>query len=142
VGEFKITYKMFNNKKIRGSLLALGLPCLSFPLLHDCLFFNSFTYLPHCTPLITSFEPARDTTEIATTKFMTLATSGIEPGPPAWESSTLPNEPLDARKKKSLFSTHIVNIRAHCMLPFQLFSFIDVITSSVSIEYGVYGCES
>ena len=50
--------------------------------------------------------------------------SGIEPGPPAWESSTLTSEPRDVRKNTSMFSIYIVNIRVHCMLHFHLTSFI------------------
>ena len=49
---------------------------------------------------------------------------GIEPGPPAWESSTLPSEPPDVHWNMSLFLTSIVNIHAYCMLHSHPFSFI------------------
>ena len=85
----------------------VGLPCLTFAGLHGCL--------------VSAFLNPELTW---TSTFMTLAASGIEHGPPAWESSTLPSEPLDVRKNTSIFLTYVVNIRVHCMLHFHLSSFI------------------
>ena len=127
VGGLKIInnyiYKMFNvAKNVRGSLLALGLPCLSFALLHGFLALTTLTHLQHQTQHFTALCTF---STFATTIFMTLSpSSGIEPGPPAWESSTLPSEPLDVRKNMSIFSTYIVNIHAQCMWNFHLSSFI------------------
>jgi hypothetical protein len=127
VGGLKIInnyiYKMFNvAKSVRGSPLALGLPCLSFAQLHGFLALTTFTHLQHQTQHFTALFTS---SKLATTIFMALSpSSGIEPGPPAWESSTLPSEPLDVRKNKPIFSTYIVNIHVHCILQFHLSYFI------------------
>jgi hypothetical protein len=55
---------------------------------------------------------------LTTTFFMTQAQRGIEPGPPAWESSTLRSEPRDATNITYNFSTYIVNIRVHLCCTF------------------------
>jgi hypothetical protein len=130
VGGFKSSsnyiYKIFNLKKnIRGSLLALGLDSPSL--------LGTTSSLLLCNPPassyhFTSLHSSRTFSESATTTVKTPSSLlGIEPGPPAWESSTLPSEPLDVRKNTSIFWTSIVNVHAHCMLHSYPFSFISKI---------------
>jgi hypothetical protein len=125
VGGLKIVnnyiYNRFNvTKNVRGltprARTPTSLLCCHAP---GCC---CFTFL--FTALLRPFsEPARDSYKPAT--FMTRSpTPGIEPGPPAWESSTLPSEPLDVRKDTSIFWTYIVSIHVQCMLHFHLSTFI------------------
>ena len=121
-------------KNIRGSLLTLGLPCLTFALFHGCLVFTTFSHLyTHTTQHNTHHNTLRCTPFVLYRTCMQQLqldlqppppASGIKPRPPAWESSTLPSEPLDVRKNTSMFSIYIVNIRVHFMLHFHLTSFI------------------
>ena len=100
-------YKIFNvRKNVRGSLLAFGLdsPFLlgttsqlpgassCYTLLHYILHITYHTLYIYHTLHITHI-----THYTATATTTASPTLGIEPGPPAWESSTLPNEPLDVR---------------------------------------------
>ena len=116
-------------KSIRGSLLTLGLPLLTFALFHGCLrlyhiFALAYTHAPHYTTQHTPQHSSLHFSRLLPNLNAPPPASGIEPGPPAWESSTLTNEPPNARKNTSMFSTYIVNIRVHCMLHFHLISFI------------------
>ena len=109
------------------------------PRLPDCCHVTGCLFFPYCTTpalhssiqicnhhFLTALLPhSTALSKPATTTFTTLSpTCGIEPGPPAWESSTLPSEPQDVRKHRVIFSTYILNIRVRCVLHFHLFSFI------------------
>ena len=81
-------------KGIRGSILALGLPYT-----YVCLVFHSHAE-PETLALHTN---TKHTYHTQTTHKLSLARCGIEHGQSAWESSTLPTEPLGARENTYLF---------------------------------------
>jgi len=69
--------------------------------MHPVASFFLTALLPH------SFGPGTAQYKPATTTFKTPSpTSGIEPGPPAWESSTLTSEPLDVARNDSINKFH------------------------------------
>jgi hypothetical protein len=131
VGRLKNIYKIFNEKKTsltHSSRLYSHVPTYNYSTAALSIHNTYLTYLPQSSSLHSShpsFEPARDTIQIATVDFQDrLATSGIEPGSPAWEYSTLPSELTDARKNTSIFSKSVVNVRVHFKLLFHLSSYI------------------
>jgi hypothetical protein len=107
-----------------SSLLSVLHPAASSLLTLALTFTLTLTYLSLQSSR-TSSESATAPYNLATTTFMKLSLEGgIEPGPSAWESSTLPSEPLDVQRNMSIFSTYIVNNHAHCILHFHLSTLI------------------
>jgi len=72
-------------------------------------------------PLLPGFHPHAEPVILT---FMSLAASGIKPGPSVLEYSTLPTELRNARKNAYLFLTYIIKVHLHFMLNFNLSPFI------------------